>query len=234
MPEITSPSNNKIKQLLKVNKEAGSTLFIEGLHLIAIAFAKGLVLELFTTTSLPFAAPSTKISDNVARKLTSKVTTDGHFALIKKPQLALDFTKPLLYLDEINDPGNMGTVMRTALAFNFGGVIARPNSVDFFNEKVLSAAQGAHFLLPLLVAEPAYLDALKTKGYQILVTDVVDGKRIERVKKAQSVIVLGNEARGVSAEVQARATHIITIPIQNIESLNVAIAGALLMYELSK
>ena len=234
MPEITSTTNSKIKELIKLKKGASAMLFIEGLHLIEMAYHAGLVLELFTTTSLSFDAPITKISENVARKLSEKVTSDGHFARIKKPELALDFTKPLLYLDALNDPGNLGTIMRTALAFDFGGLIASPNSVNFFNEKVLAAAQGAHFLLPILVAPPTYLATLKTKGYQILVTDVRNGTRIESVKNAKSVIVLGNEARGVSAEVFPFASHIITIPLQNIESLNVAIAGALLMYELSK
>lgn len=232
MGQITNVTNIKIKELIRLKKRPNTTLLIEGLHLIEMAYHANLLIELFTTTSLPYDKKTTLISANVAKKLSDKVTTDGHFALINKPQFTLDFTKPLLYLDDINDPGNMGTILRTALAFDFGGVIASRESVNFYNEKVLASAQGAHFLLPLKTADHTYLNELKREDYSVLVSDVRDGKRIPTVKQTKSVLVLGNEARGVSDEVKKQATHVVTIPIHHIESLNVAIAGALLMYEL--
>ncbi|OQA79508.1 MAG: putative TrmH family tRNA/rRNA methyltransferase [Tenericutes bacterium ADurb.Bin239] len=234
MNMITSKQNPKIKALAALKAKPNDELVIEGQHLIEMALASNLVMELLTVNPLPYAVPTTLITPEIAKKLSDKVTTDGAFALIKKPNLSLDKNKHLLYLDEVSDPGNMGTILRTALAFNFGGVLLSPRCVNVYNEKVLSSAQGAHFLLPLKKATLTDLISLKKEGYKVVVTTLAKAVPIEAVPNDKLILVLGNEARGVSKPIFDVADYLVKINIRHIDSLNVAIAGAILMYEISK
>lgn len=234
MKVITSRQNPRIKALINIKKGRDPFLLIEGRNLINMAIELNLIVELFGITPFPSDLKTTLISKEVATKLSDKESTDGFFALIKRPELSLDLTKDLVYLDNVNDPGNLGTIMRTALAFNFGGLLLSSGSVNLYNPKVLSGGQGAHFLLPTKESNPKHLQSLKEEGYHIVVTTLDTENDLRSLPKGKSIIVLGNEARGVSKEVSALATHKVKIPISNIDSLNVAIAGAILMYERSK
>lgn len=234
MTQITSRQNPRIKELISIKNMPKDTLLIEGLHLIKMAYDAKLILELFCVKPLNYDVSMTLISEEVADKLSDKKSNDGHFALIKKPDFSFDLTKNLLYLDEVNDPGNLGTLMRTALAFNFGGIILSPKSVSPYNNKVLSAAQGAHFRLPIKNLNYESLVRYKEEGYQIIVTTLENALSIEEVPSGKKILVLGNEARGVSKEVKKIADYNVKIPIKGIESLNVAVAGAILMYEINK
>lgn len=234
MNVISSRQNPRIKALVQLKKGKDPLLLIEGKHLILMALEAGLVKELFGITPFENYDNMTLITKEVALKLSDKESTDGYFALISRPQLEINFSKHLVYLDNINDPGNLGTIMRTALAFNFGGLLLSPNTVNPYNPKVLSGGQGAHFLLPTKEYNINQLKDLKTKGYNIIVSTLENATDLNALPAGKSVIVLGNEARGVNDEVKDIATHFVKIPIQNIDSLNVAIAGAILMYELNK
>ena len=234
MTVITSRQNPRIKTLIKLKKGNDPLLFIEGKNLINMALDLNLVEELFGISHFENNLNTTLISKEVAEKLSEKQSTDGYFALIRRPSLSLDLTKNLVYLDNINDPGNLGTIMRTALAFNFGGLLYSPHTVNLYNPKVLSGGQGAHFLLPTREYDIEHLKSLKNEGYNIIVSTLETANDLTNLPNGKSVIVLGNEARGVSKEVAAIATHYVKISIANIDSLNVAIAGAILMHEINK
>ncbi len=234
MDILTSKQNPKIKALVALKAKPKDELLIEGKHLIEMAVSANLIIEIFSVEKLSYDVPMTLITPEIAKKLSDKVTTDGAFALIKKPNLSLDKSKHLLYLDEVNDPGNLGTILRTALAFDFGGVLLSEGSVNPYNEKVLSSGQGAHFLLPIKKSSLKELTILKNEGYQVVVTTLGEAITIEEVKASKLVLVLGNEARGVSKDILKIADCRVKIPMQHIDSLNVAIAGAILMYEISK
>ena len=123
-----------------------------------------------------------------------------------------------LYLDEINDPGNMGTLIRTALAFDYDQVVLSENCVSIYNEKVIAASKGAIFAIPVLKGN--LKDYKET--HQIIVSEL--SKNAEKF-----VLVLGNEAHGVSAKTSKLADVQVIIPIKNIDSLNVSVAGGILM-----
>ncbi len=233
MSVITSRQNPKIKALVALKKGRDPLLLIEGRNLINMALEANLVKELFGITPFESTLPTTLISREVALKLSDKESTDGFFALISRPQLEIDFAKHLVYLDNINDPGNLGTIMRTALAFGFGGLLVSPHTVNLYNPKVLSGGQGAHFLLPTREYTLEALAELKKEGYNIIVSTLENASDLSGLPSGKSVLVLGNEARGVSDEVSKVATHFVKIPMQNIDSLNVAIAGAVIMYSMS-
>lgn len=233
MHKITSRQNEKIKSLAKLKNKPGDTFLIEGEHSLELALEANLVLEVYTTIEKEYAAPTTLITNEIAAKLSSKKSPSKVFAVCKANDALLDYTKHLLYLDRVSDPGNVGTLIRTAVAFDFGGVILS-NTVHPYNDKVLASAQGAHFKLPIVQASEETFETLKDNGYKVIVTSLgAESKRPRELTKAKYVLVLGHETKGVSQDVHKRKDINVIIPIKNIDSLNVATAGAILMYELS-
>ena len=141
--------------------------------------------------------------------------------------------EPIIFLDDLRDPGNLGTILRTGLAFDFINVVASPNSVNFYNDKVIMAGQGAHFRLNLVTMEfNQLLQQAKKHGYQIVATSLKKATPLETLTSSEKmVLVIGNEARGVSKEVLDAGDQIIKISMSNaIESLNASIAAAIIMH----
>ena len=122
----------------------------------------------------------------------------------------------------------MGTIIRTALAFGFNAVVASPNSVDFYNEKVIAASKGAIFSMPLFVGELEDYSKGKKVVVSALEENAVELGDVKPVEKM--VLVLGNEAHGVNKKILEKADIVTKIAIKNIDSLNVAVAGAILMH----
>ena len=147
----------------------------------------------------------------------------------------LDPARPVLVIAEGRDPGNVGTLWRTAEAAGFAGVVLTEDSVDPTNPKVLRASAGAALRLPLIVAGPSLplFDLLRGQGRQVLATAVRDGARPhDTVDLRTAAIVLGNEAHGLSDELMAAADALICIELAGpTESLNVAAAGAVVCFE---
>ena len=142
----------------------------------------------------------------------------------------IDDMKKVIYLDHINDPGNMGTIIRTALAFDYDGIMLSNDCVSIYNEKVVAASKGAIFLLPIGYCDIGEID----KSYKVIVSTLSEKSvNLAEVKKEDKfVLVLGNEAHGVSEESISRADTMVKIPVNNIDSLNVSVAAGILMYSL--
>ncbi|MGH7582070.1 MAG: TrmH family RNA methyltransferase [Gemmatimonadales bacterium] len=144
---------------------------------------------------------------------------------------------PLVILDAVQDPGNVGTIARTALSFGAAGLIALPGTADLANPKTVRGAMGALFRLPHLHAEPdAILDHLAELQVRIWAT-VTDGIPVAEVRRDASPIALifGNEAAGVAPALLARADLRVGIPIDpGTESLNVAVAAAIVLYQVTR
>jgi TrmH family RNA methyltransferase len=137
-----------------------------------------------------------------------------------------------LILDGLSDPGNAGTILRTADAFGLGYAVTTPGSVDLFSPKVVRAGMGAHFRLPLYehVSWPEISEALP--GVDLVVADAEEGEPVQQIVWPERTgIVIGSEATGVSAEALAAAHMKVCIPIRpEVESLNAAVAAAILLY----
>mgnify|MGYP003301742216 CR=1 FL=1 len=139
-------------------------------------------------------------------------------------------SKKIIYLDHVNDPGNMGTIIRTALAFDYDGIVVSKDCVSVYNEKVVSATKGALFLIPIVEGDIKDFDS----SYKVIVSTLSDKTvALNEVKKPEKfVLVLGNEAHGVSQESIDRADLLVKIPVNNIDSLNVSVAAGILMNHL--
>ena len=146
--------------------------------------------------------------------------------------------KRLVALDGVQDPGNVGTILRTADAAGFDGVLLSEQCADVFSPKVLRATMGSVFRMPMLhtAALQQELTRLAGEGYSILSSQLDGTPFYERQGVAEwFVLVIGNEGNGVSPAVQATATHRLRLPMRGgAESLNAAVAAGIMMYELTR
>jgi TrmH family RNA methyltransferase len=170
--------------------------------------------------------------------------SQGFLAIIGRDQLgrvagpALETAKLIIYLDGINDPGNLGTIIRTAAAFGAGLLVQSPDSVDFGNPKVVRASAGTVFALSLLqISDPdTFFTQLESKNVKIVAADANAATTLEDLQLTERVcIVLGAEAAGLSNTVRARSQELFRIrTVASVESLNVAAAAAIVISQISE
>lgn len=258
MLEISSPNNPKIKlikSLYRKRERWKNKLFlIEGIRLVEEGIDNAYPIrdiiytdELFNTQGGPEIFE--KIQDhknliympfNLFKEISDTENPQGIMAVADFPSRSMEESfkseDPLiLILDEIQDPGNMGTIIRTADAFNIDGLIISEGSVDIYNPKVVRSTMGSIFRLPIYYVEDmlATVEDLKSKGFEIYTSSLGDTNYIYDVDfKGAKGIIIGNEARGVSEELYRLANGRVKIPILGqAESLNAAIASSIIMYE---
>ncbi len=229
---IASLDNPKIKYLSKLNlakyRKQEKKFLVEGKHLVDEARKLGLLVEAFSIYEIE---GYTTVSVSVMQKLCNTNTVVSEIGLCHM-QTKEKLTNHILVLDAIQDPGNMGALMRSANAFGFQTILLGEGCVDIYNDKVIRSSQGAIFKLNFIYAK---LDQflLQIPEYNIYGTDVENGILLDDVKKEEKVaIVLGNEGNGISKEVKQIIKKNIYIPMQNTESLNVSVAGGIIMYKL--
>lgn len=177
-------------------------------------------------------------ADTLFEKLCDTQSPQGIMAVIKMPdkkEFIPDKSKAYIYCDGVNDPGNLGTIIRTADAAGFGGVLLSKGTVDLYSPKTVRASMGSFFNIDVITDfDVEFLKKCRDDGFKLycgaLGENTIDYKKA--YMKKPSIIIVGNEANGVSKEVQ-KISQCVKIPILGkAESLNVSIAAAILMYEL--
>lgn len=180
-----------------------------------------------------------KVEDAELEKLADTRQPQGIIAVVRAPRWALKDIKvkmgPVLVLDGVQDPGNTGAILRTALGLGAAGIIALPGTVEVTNPKVLRGSMGAVFRLPWVTLTVEELLSWAKAQKISLLTAAVDGEPIHSVNVTLPVaIMLGNEGAGLSPSL-GKTGRPVSIPIhQGIESLNVAVAAAILLYEVTR
>ncbi len=176
------------------------------------------------------------VSSEIAKYISTTVSNQGIFAIIEMPKFNLsNFGVRILILDSVQDPGNMGTLLRTAAATNFKDVLAI-NCVDMFNPKVLRSTMGGIFRINCISVGYEDVALLKNDNYLILSADM-HGENIfkSNFKNKKVAVAVGNEGNGLSKEMRDLTTSFVSIPMQNgVESLNAGVSGSIIMYEISK
>lgn len=231
---IESLNNEKIKYVIKLKnkkfREEEGLFIVEGPHLVKEAKERGVLKEAFTIDD---KMEGTLISDKIMKKIcqTDTIVSIIGICYMKKNNIVTDH---ILFLDGVQDPGNLGTLLRSAKAFSFDSVFLAKGTVDLYNDKVIRSSQGAIFKLNFLYGDK--IEFLNShKDYQIFSTNVVNGKTPDEVEfKSKVILILGNEGNGVSDEIKNLNLSNLYIPMSNMESLNVGVAGSILMYEISK
>ena len=251
---IASRQNPLVKQLRKLHhakhRREQNLFLLEGTHLIETACAANSSFDTLCCTDLwrqkhpqlwqrasKRANRQEKITSSVLNAIATTVHPDGVIATLKKSQVnpQLQNLQLGLILERLQDPGNLGTILRTALAAGVDGVWLSDDSVDSDSPKVLRSSAGASFYLPVAIS----YDLIKTiteaqsHGIHVIATTSVAAQTYWNLNWNQpSLILLGNEGSGLSDELLSLADEQVMIPLDSrVESLNVAIASSLLIYE---
>ncbi len=233
--KISSKDNPLVKYLVRLyenkkERDESNKFIVEGYNLVSEAKKQGLLDKVFSIKEEDDYKDAIIVTQDIIKKITNTVTPEGIIAICNKKK-DLNLGNKVLYLDSLQDPGNIGTLLRSAVAFNFDTVVL-DECVDLYNPKVIRASQGAIFYLNILSNS---LSELKSLGYKIIGTEMF-GTALNNYKSNDSklVLILGNEGHGVRSEYLEFSDINLTIPMNSIESLNVGVAGSILMYELNK
>ena len=238
----SSIENKKIKDIKKLSqkkyRDMEGLFLVEGEHLVLEAYKSGLLEELILEENSNFKldVKTLYVNKKVLSYLSELDNFNGIMGICKKIS-SDNIGNKVLLLDNIQDPGNLGTIIRSSVAFNFDTIVLSENCVDLYNSKVIRATQGMIFKCNILVKDlKSFIINLKDKDYQVLSTNVNGGKNINNIIKNDRVaIIMGNEGNGVSPEVASLSDELIYIKMnKNCESLNVAVATSIILYELNK
>ena len=246
MTIITSKANSVVKNAKKLHqkKYRKSAYLIEGWHLFEEAVQAGVTMEkVFALESYRdqlAAFPQTIwISEEILRDLADTQTPQGIVAVIQKEEVGLPdlHQGKYLFLEDVQDPGNVGTMIRTADAAGFTGVIVSDKSADIYSLKTLRSMQGSHFHLPIYrMPLTSFVEEAKKSDLPILATTLSrDSKDYRELSSLENfVLVMGNEGQGISSVMAESADQLVHIGMKGrAESLNVAVAAGILMFYFS-
>lgn len=241
MKKITSVSNPYIKELLKLQdkktRDLENRFLIEGYHLVEEAKIANVLEEILIINESDAIEniETTLVNNEIISKLSKTKNPQSIIGVCKIESNNEIKGERLLLLDDVNDPGNLGTLIRSALGFNIDTIILSPNCVDVYNDKVIRSTQGAIFKINIVTKDlREVIKFLKSKEIKVIGTSLNKSlglNSLDSIKKY--ALILGNEANGISEEVLNQTDFNIKIDINNkLESLNVAVAGAILMHYL--
>lgn len=250
---IVSRQNERIREAKRLNqkkyRDQLAKFCLEGVRLVEEALLTPLVEHLFFTERLINSSRGVKLieralgqnipifecTDNVLSALTQTVNSQGVVAVVNKPTWSQVTQGLVLVADEIQDPGNMGTLLRTAVGAGVQGLFVVEGSVDLYNPKVLRSSMGAIFHLPhWSLPRWQVLELLATSSSNVVVADLEDSQDFWQVRYPRNLaVVIGNEARGIHPDFRAKASLRVRIPLMgDVESLNAPVAAGVLLYEI--
>lgn len=253
---ITSISNQQIKNIIKLCQKSktrreqdvfvveGGKMFSEVprnlLHQVYVSetYYNKKKLDL-TQSGIPYEI----VSDSVFRAISDTVTPQGILCVVKQLHYTLEELLAVdnpcfLILEDIQDPGNLGTILRTGEGAGVTAVIMSRNTVDVYNPKTIRSTMGSIYRVPFLYADDleTVVEQLKDKGVSVYAAHLQDSTDYCRLSYEEGcAFLIGNEGNGLSEQLSASATRYIKIPMRGkVESLNAAVAASILMYEVSR
>ncbi len=230
---ITSVNNKLIKDVSKLHQKKYRIIkqrfLVEGYHMYEEAKKRGLIERIFTTDESIRGNAVIYVTNPVLQKLSKANNPQGILCeckIIEKNEIG----DKVLLLDHIQDPGNLGTLLRSALAFGFNTIIL-DETVDPYNDKVLRSTQGAIYDLNLI--NQSILDFIEKNPNHYVIATALNGTTIDDLRVSKPLaLILGNEGNGVKNILFNKADITVTIPMEKTESLNVAVAGSIIMHSL--
>lgn len=238
----SSVDNSKIKDLKKLQtkkyRDKKNMFLIEGKHLVLEAYKTGYLKEMLLEENelLPLDVMTYYMTNNVKNYLSELTTPTNVIGVCNKKEGTIKGNR-IVYLDCIQDPGNLGTIIRSCVAFNIDTLILSRDTVDLYNSKVIRATQGLIFHLNIVISDiNEFGSKLKDEGYKIYGTKVTHGKSLKTIEKVSKfVIIMGNEGNGISELSSELCDEFIYIDMNGLcESLNVGVATSIILYELDK
>ena len=242
MEIIKSLQNDKIKNLVKLHNKKHRQLqkqfLVEGEHLIKEAMMANcvslLILEENCINIFDYNSKLLYVSQDVMNKISQNVSQVKMIAVCDMLENNNQEFDTFVMLDNLQDPGNVGTIIRTALSFNYPKIYLSKNCVDVYNDKLIRSTQGAIFKVSIEICDlKEKIIELQNQDFQVFGTALRNAVGLKEIQKVNKYgIILGNEGSGVSDEILDITNQNIFIEINNFESLNVAVAASICMYEL--
>lgn len=241
---ITSLDNDRIKSYIKLKdrkyRKKSKTFIVEGLHLVLEAYKSGDLIELIIEKDevLPLDVPTIYVTNDIINKISSLDSPSKIMGLCKMNNKEEIKGDKILLLDGVQDPGNLGTIIRSSLAFNVDTIVTSLDTVDLYNPKVLRSTQGMVFHLNIVNMDlKEVVTKLKTEEYPIYGTKVeygADVRTLPKKDRKKYALIMGNEGKGISDEIASMCDKFLYIDMNDkVESLNVAVATSILLYELN-
>lgn len=239
----SSIENEKIKNLKKLHlkkyRDKHQMFLIETPHLVLEAFKTGYLKELILEENelFPLDLKTMRVTNNVINYLSQLNSSSNVMGICSYKKDDIKLGNRILVLENIQDPGNLGTIIRSAVAFNIDTIILSNDCVDIYNPKVIRASQGMIFHIDIIKRDLLLeIPKLQTLGYQIIGTKVTHGQSLKDFQNIEKfAIIMGNEGNGMTKEVAELCDSFIYIEMNDkCESLNVAIATSIILYELSR
>ncbi len=238
----TSVDNDRIKDIHKLQtkkyRDITDTFIVEGEHLVEEAYKAGLLKLVIKGEDViltkDYDVETITCNHKVMRFLSELDTPNKVLGVCNKKNGIIKGNK-ILVLDNVQDPGNLGTIIRSGVAFNVSTIILSEGCVDLYNSKVVRASQGMLFSSNIVIGDiKEFLDTLE--NYTIYGTKVDGGEELQTISRDEKqVIIMGNEGKGVRTEILDMCDKYLYINMnKNCESLNVAVATSIILYELDK
>lgn len=246
---IESIKNPQIKQWKKLftkkERDKTGTFLVEGFHLVEEALKSGRISHIIIQEGVEIpncwqvdSIPITMVTEEIIKQLSDTETPQGIVAVChqtKSPDSIEGST--FLLIDSLQDPGNLGTIIRTADAAGIDGIVVGKGSVDIYNPKVIRSAQGSHFHIPIIRGDlNEWIPKLREKNIPVYGTTLENGKVYKLISPGNSfALLVGNEGNGVQKSLLSMTDENLYIPIYGkSESLNVAVAAGILLYYLKE
>ena len=243
---ITSLDNDKVKKYIKLKekkyRDKTGEFIVEGSHLVLEAYKQGLVEELILEKEEVFPISIDNIvymPMDLINKISSVETPQTVMALCKKKEESEELGNHILLVDDVQDPGNLGTIIRSAVAFNIDTVVLSNNTVDLYNPKTIRSTQGMFFHINVIRRDiKDVIERIKEESipvYGTLVEHGSDVRELNNSDKERFALVVGNEGNGVRKEITDMCDKNLYIKMNSdVESLNVGVATSILLYELGR
>ncbi len=230
---ITSVKNQTVKDLIALKTSKGrkstNTFLVEGEHLVKEAKLNNVLIKAYTIDP---NLEGELVSEEVMNKICSTSTVVTQIGVCKILSNS-NICDKVLILDGIQDPGNLGTLLRSAKAFDFNTIFLCDGTCDIYNDKVIRSSQGAIFKLNFIKGDKLEFINNLSKTHKVYNTNVRNGIDVRKANVPNKLaLILGNEGYGVSDEINNLNLDSLYIDMSNMESLNVGVAGSILMYEI--
>lgn len=233
--KITSIHNDNVKYWVSLKnkkiRDKERKFIVEGDHLIEEARKNNLIEYIISCVD---EKADFYVTKEIMEKISDQKSISYNAAVVKFiPENSVNGN--VIILDNLQDPGNLGTIIRSSVAFNIDTIIISDTSVDLYNPKVVRSTEGMIFNLNIIRRNlEGIIPVLKNLGYKIVGTDVNEGIDVRNISKENVAIIIGNEGNGMSENVKEMCDEFINIKInKSCESLNAGVAASIIMYEVS-
>lgn len=233
--KITSIHNDNVKYWVSLKnkkiRDKERKFIVEGDHLIEEARKNNLIEYIISCVD---ENADFYVTKEIMEKISDQKSISYNAAVVKFiPEDSVNGN--VIILDNLQDPGNLGTIIRSSVAFNIDTIIISDTSVDLYNPKVVRSTEGMIFNLNIIRRNlEGIIPVLKNLGYKIVGTDVNEGIDVRNIFKENVAIIIGNEGNGMSENVKEMCDEFINIKInKSCESLNAGVAASIIMYEVS-